>query len=191
MTQEIAISTTTNGTTEGASKMFSALERLMELDEVESAKQRDRVAFLSLIDGLIEALPDALIVVGLDGNIVFFNRQAELMFGYPRDEVLGRPVERLLPERSRVQHIHDRELYDQFAVNRRARTMGVGLDLIGLRRDGREFAADITLSRMVSPTGILGLALVRCSPRAANLAGEVNGLPPPEQHDADADAAGH
>jgi protein-histidine pros-kinase len=142
---------------------------LIELDEVESAKQRDRVAFLALMDGVIEALPDALIAVDLQGNIIFFNQRAELMFGYPRAEILGQPVEKLMPERNRAGHVHARELYSQFDVNQRARTMGVGMDLIAVRGDGREFLADITLSRMITPKGVLILSLIRPSPRATDL----------------------
>ncbi len=173
---------------QSAAKLFSALDRLIELDEVESAKQRERVEFLSLMDGVIEALPDALIVVGLDGNIVFFNHRAELMFGYPRTQMIGRPVETLLPERCRAGHVRARELYGQFAVNQRALTMGVGMDLIGLGSDGKEFATEITLSRMVTPKSVLLLASVRGAPRSMNLTVIMGGAGDPDQAMAGSDA---
>lgn len=173
---------------QSATHLFSALDRLIELDVAESLKQRERVEFLSLMDALIEALPDALIVVDLKGEIVFTNHRAELMFGYPRSEMIGQPVETLLPERYRARHGHQRELYSQFEINRRAQTMGVGLDLMGVRKDGREFPAEISLSRMATPTGVLALALVRGSQRVldrpAGAASASESEPPREDFDA-------
>jgi len=159
---------------------MQAIDRLIELDEAETAKQRERVEFLSLMNAVIEALPDGLVVTDLKGEIVLFNEKAELMFGYHRTEMIGEMVEKLIPERLKRRHEHDRDMYNRFDVNQRARTMGIGLNLIGRHSDGHEFSSEITLARMVTPKGIYILASVRFSPRAAGNAGAIPPPPPPE-----------
>jgi PAS domain S-box-containing protein len=150
-------------------KLATAIDRLIELDEQETAKQKERMAYLSMLDAVIEALPDALIATDEAGKIFLFNEKAEFMFGHHRSELIGEPLEKLLPERCRAHHAHLRELYSRFEINQRSRTMGVGVDLVAIRSDGCEFPVDITLARMVVPKGIFNLALVRYSPRAAGL----------------------
>jgi PAS domain S-box-containing protein len=145
--------------------LSTAIERLIELDEQESAKQRERATYLSLLNAVIEALPDALVVTDASGKIVMFNERSEFMFGYPRSEVIGGTVETLLPARAGERHAHDREIYTRFEITQRSRTMGVGLNLLGTHKDGHEFPVDITLARMIAPQGIYNLALVRFSPR--------------------------
>jgi hypothetical protein len=83
--------------------------------------------------------------------------------------MIGQSVEKLMPERARARHVHDREVYNRFDISRRARTMGIGADLVGLRNDGQEFPVDITLARMVVPKGIYNLALIRFSRQIADL----------------------
>ena len=147
--------------------MATAIDRLIELDHQESARQKQRLEYLSMMDAIIEALPDALIATDAAGKIVLFNERAEFMFGLHRSELIGEPLERLLPERFRLRHAHDREMYNRFEISQRTRTMGVGTNLVGLRSDGCEFPAEITLARMVIPKGVLSLALVRFSPGTA------------------------
>src|ERR1700747_300301 len=91
----------------------------------------------------LEALPDALIVVESDGTIAQVNSQTEELFGYQRGELLGQKIEVLVPERYRRQHPAHR---DDFTHSPRIRRMGAGLDLYGRRRDGSEFAVEISLS---------------------------------------------
>jgi protein-histidine pros-kinase len=143
--------------------MAKAIERLIELDEQEVRKQTERAAYLSLTDAVIEALPDALIVTDATGKIFLFNGRAELMFGFHRSEIIGQMVERLMPERARQGHAHDREAYSRFDISQRSRTMGVGPNLIAVGKAGHEFPVDITLARMVLPSGIYNLASVRFS----------------------------
>ena|ERR1051326_353251 len=151
--------------------LTETIERLLELDDEEVAKQRERAAFLSVMDTVIETLPDALIVTDFRGKIVLFNHGAEMMFGHHRSEMVGQPVEMLMPERLRHGHQRDRELFSRFHVNKRAWNMGIGTNLFGLHKDGHEFATEITLSRMVVPRGVFNLATVRFVPdRGAELA---------------------
>ena len=96
-----------------------------------------------LLATLLAVMPDAAVVVNGDGAIVALNDQAESLFGYATSELSGRPVELLVPERFRHTHRHDRGHY---LKNPRARAMGVGLDLVGRRKDGSELPLDISLA---------------------------------------------
>jgi PAS domain S-box-containing protein len=141
------------------------IDRLIELDEQESRRQLERGTFQTLAEALIEALPDALIVIDATGKIVLFNEKAEFMFGYHRSEMIGQTVEKLMPERARPRHAHDRQIYNRFDISQRTQTMGIGANLLGVRKDGHEFPVDITLARMVVPKGVFNLALMRFSRR--------------------------
>jgi PAS domain S-box-containing protein len=106
----------------------------------------------------LEAAPDATFVVNSEGRIVSVNAQAEALFGYGRDELVGRKVESLVPERVRDTHALHRADYSNA---RRARPMGAGLELFGLRKDGTEVPVDIMLSPVDTEDGQLVVAAVR------------------------------
>jgi PAS domain S-box-containing protein len=108
--------------------------------------------------GLLEAAPDAIVVVGRDGRIVLVNALAEQLFGYSRGELLGTPVEMLVPAARRDDHSRQRERYQE-APHRRP--MGSGLELTGRRKDGSEFPVEISLSPVVTEDGPLITAAVR------------------------------
>lgn len=92
---------------------------------------------------LLDAAPDAIVIVDPRGAIAFVNSQTEKLFGYTRAELLGQRVELLMPERFRDSHVHQRH---QYGAEPRVRPMGVGLQLYGRRKDGSDFPVEISLS---------------------------------------------
>ncbi len=109
--------------------------------------------------GLLDSAPDAMVIVDRQGQIQFGNAQTTELFGYDRDELLGQPVEMLMPVRYRVHHPHDRG--DFFAAPR-GRPMGDGRNLWGRRKDGSEFAIEISLSPLeTADGGLMATAAIR------------------------------
>ena len=98
---------------------------------------------------LIEAAPDAMVIVDDAGEIAIVNGQTETMFGYDRKEMLGNKIEMLLPDRIRASHVGHRET---FAGNPALRPMGVGMELVGQRKDGSTFPLEI-VTRMSTREG--------------------------------------
>src|SRR5450631_2242331 len=109
-------------------------------------------------EGLLEAVPDALLGVDHAGVIRFVNRQTELLFGYERGDLIGAPLETLVPESLRPVHKVHRERYVAAPFTR---AMGLDLQLRGRRRDGTEFPVDIALSHTDTEDGPLVIAAVR------------------------------
>jgi PAS domain S-box-containing protein len=107
---------------------------------------------------LLESAPDAIVGIGRDGRIAFVNAQTEALFGYARDELIGDRVEKLVPERYHRAHGGHRSGY---FTDPRTRPMGAGLDLYGLRSDGSEFPAEISLSSIETEDGLLATAAIR------------------------------
>jgi two-component system sensor kinase FixL len=107
---------------------------------------------------LVEAAPDAVIVADHEGTIVLVNEQAESLFDYSREELIGEAVELLIPERLREGHVGRR---DGFAANPHVRPMGAGLELFGRGRSGREFPVEISISPVHTGTRHLVAAAIR------------------------------
>ncbi len=106
----------------------------------------------------LEAAPDAVVISEENGKIVRVNGQTERMFGYLREELIGKEVELLLPERLRDDHRTHRACY---STNPTTRPMGAGLNLSGLRKNGTEFPVEISLSPIPDHEGILIACVIR------------------------------
>src|SRR4029453_5912174 len=104
-----------------------------------------------------EAASDAILIVDQRGVITSANRKSEEMFSYPREALLGQPLEMLLPERLRSRHIGHRAAYFH---EPHVRPMGLGLGLVGRRGDGSEFPVEISLSYIETEDGLRALAFV-------------------------------
>jgi PAS domain S-box-containing protein len=118
--------------------------------------QRERAE--AMFEGLLEAAPDAIIGVTRDGTITLINAQAERLFGYPRDEMLGQSVDVLVPERLRAGHVKHR---DGYFAHPRNRPMGSGAALTAVRKNGTEFPAEISLSSVNTDQGMIATTSIR------------------------------
>jgi PAS domain S-box-containing protein len=108
--------------------------------------------------GLLEAAPDAMVVVNVAGEIVLLNVQAEKRFGYSRDELVGQKVKNIIPQGFAERIISDGT---RSAAEALAQQIGTGIELIGRRKDGSQFPIEIMLSPLESPEGILVTAAIR------------------------------
>ncbi|OEZ57644.1 PAS domain-containing sensor histidine kinase [Duganella sp. HH105] len=119
---------------------------------------RDAKLVEARFDGLLESLPDAIIMANASGRIVLANTQAEALFGYPRGALRGIPLEQLMPPRFRARHVQHRSGFQHQPV---VRPMGGGRELYGLRSDGMEFPVEISLSPIETLEGTLVMSAIR------------------------------
>ncbi len=112
----------------------------------------------SIVRSLAEAAPDALLLVDSERRILFVSRRGQALFGYTQEQLIGQPVEVLVPESRRQQHVR---LHTEYAQNPRFRPMGLGLPLHARRSDGTEFPVEITLSPVRTEAGDFTAAAVR------------------------------
>jgi PAS domain S-box-containing protein len=127
-------------------------DRLRQLSEPGAILDPD------LLARILEVLPDGVLVIDESGTVRFMNAQAELIFAYPRQDVLGNQLEMLLPDAVRDRHVQHRRA---FFADPRVRPMGLGHDLKGLRRTGEEVALEINLSPIVTAAGVYAVAVIR------------------------------
>jgi len=122
---------------------------------------------------LVESAPDAMVIAGADGTIVLINSRTERMFGYTRDELVGKSVETLVPQRLHERHVGHRAGY---AADPRGRPMGLGIELFGVRKDGEEFSVEISLSPIETEEGPLVCAAIRDTTEQKRLEEELEAI---------------
>jgi PAS domain S-box-containing protein len=130
-------------------KPLRAIGTCTDITELQAAEENFHLA--------VEGAPNGMVIIDRNGNIVLANSQIEKMFGYTKAELLGQPVEMLVPRRIRAQHRSHRE---GFFADPKARTMGIGRELYGLRKDGSEFPLEIGLNPLQTGEKSLILASV-------------------------------
>jgi PAS domain S-box-containing protein len=123
-----------------------------------AAKTVSRTWDEATLRAVLESVPDAIVIADAEGAIVLVNRLTEELFGYTRDELLGRPVEILIPDRFRAAHLGQRESY---MADPHVRPMGADLDLYGRHKTGSEFPVEISLSPLRVDAELLVTATIR------------------------------
>jgi len=141
-----------------ARQLAQAIDRTSEVGALRRPKSETRKESEAKYRGLLEAAPDAMVVVNQAGAIVLLNVQAEKQFGYLRDELLGQPVTNIIPEGFAERLVADdlRSIEDALA-----QVIGTGIELSARRKDGTEFPIEIMLSPLDSAEGILVTAAIR------------------------------
>jgi PAS domain S-box-containing protein len=114
------------------------------------------------IEQLLNSVPDAMVLINQAGQIVFANSLAERLFGYARNELVGQPLEILIPSRFHPQH---RQHITRYFAQPHARPMGIDLELYALRKDGREFPVEVSLGPLQTEAGFFVSSAIRDSTR--------------------------
>ena len=134
-----------------------AISAIRDITERKRA-ETERIKAQQRMEKLLNFTPDAIVAVNNEGIIVLVNHQAEKLFGYSREELIGSKLELLLPERFKIIHEKHRSTY--FLLPR-VREMGAGLELFGRRKDGTEFPVEISLSPFETENGTVAISAIR------------------------------
>ena len=118
----------------------------------------DRQKHERKLQGILNAAPDAMVVANRDRQIIQINEQTKRLFGYSREELIGQPIEKLIPERFRDGHP---EKFAEYAQSPHVRPMGAGLELYGQHKNGTEFPVEISLSPLDTDEGQLFISTIR------------------------------
>jgi PAS domain S-box-containing protein len=146
---------------------------LISSDITEELRLSGELERTRMYESLLESAPDAIVIVNASGEIQLANGALEELFGYPREELVGRPVEMLVPERYRTRHPEHRS---GFFSAPRARPMGAGLELSGVRKDGVEFPVEISLSPLETEAEPVAIAAIRDVTERKRAEGKFRGL---------------
>jgi PAS domain S-box-containing protein len=146
-----------DGKITGISKIARDVTEQKRLLEREGLARAEMIAERRFRE-LIENAPDAILQVDARGVILIANRAAEIIFGYDRKDLIGMPIDRLVPDAFRAQHAKHRE---SFAAGGVSRPMGLGLDLCARRKDGAEIPVEISLSPKQTENGVMVTAIIR------------------------------
>jgi protein-histidine pros-kinase len=139
--------------------MVAALKsRSEQVSNLYLQRARDSESAHAKFRGVLESAPDAIVIADGSGRIVLVNSETESLFGYKRDELLGKTVESLMPERFRRVHLGHRAVY---STHPKKRPMGAGRDLYGRRKNGSEFPIEIAVSPLETEEGLLITSVIR------------------------------
>jgi len=136
-------------------------KRIDELEKINEEKEKydaELAKTQAMFEGLFQFAPDAILVIDSKGDIVQVNQEAERLFGYAGEELIGSDHDTVVPDRFRKNHLEDRK---QYIAAPHVRRMGTGLELYGRRKDGSEFPVDISLGPLHLTAEIVTLAVVR------------------------------
>ncbi len=139
-------------------ELIACQERIQEAEQCGNGRDEALHEANSVFENLFESAPDALVVVDRQGRITRLNAQAERLFGYAREELIGQDHDVLVPKRYRKKHTAELKAY---MAQPRARIMGIGLELWGQRKDGSEFPADIDLGPLETDGQLSAVSVVR------------------------------
>ena len=152
--KEVPVEVTLNRLDAEEGLTVATIRDVSERNRAEEIERKSAERFRALL----ESAPDAMVIVDVTGSIQLVNARTEELFGFGRDDLLGQPVERLLPKRFHRAHVGQRT---KFIGHAKRRPMGVGLELAGLRKDGTEFPVDISLSPITTDEGMWVVAAIR------------------------------